>query len=82
MQQAASSHRFVVVGIGGRTVLCALCRLVISFDDSKAAVIPDVLASHWYDDHGIEGWRDAAADARYRLAQDGWELLDRMRSMA
>lgn len=83
MATSREPNRYLVVGLGGRTVKCALCRLVISFDDAHATVLEDVLASHWHDDHGLPDWRDRAADARYRLVNDqGWELLDQLRAMA
>jgi hypothetical protein len=40
-------------------------------------LVPDVMAVHWSDHHGLIEWKDIAADARYKLATTGHEdILD------
>lgn len=59
-------------------VTCSRCRLRIVFSDASARLVPDLLASHWADDHHLVGWRDVAAEARGRLWRRHSELLERL----
>jgi hypothetical protein len=66
--------RTITIGVADRVVECAWCRLTLSFDDNHAQLVPDLLASHWYDGHGVVAWRDEAAAARRRLFEGGYGL--------
>jgi hypothetical protein len=45
--------------------------------DATNTFVLDVMAVHWFDHHGLIEWRDAAAEARYKLATTGREdILD------
>lgn len=48
-------------------VSCILCQLRIQYAPEDANLVPDLLASHWADDHHLPGWQRTAADARDRL---------------
>lgn len=65
-----------------RVVSCIRCKLAITYDDRHLRVVPDLLATHWADDHHLVGWRDAAAEARDRLWRRHPELLDELNSLS
>ena len=65
------SRRVIVLAAGNRQLACSLCRLRIVYDDEHAGLVSMLLSSHWYDDHGVEAWRQEAAEARRELSING-----------
>ena len=76
--------RVLDVGSGGShgAVVCVRCRLRVRFAETDSAVVADLLASHWFDDHGLVHWRDRAAEGRDRLWRSHPELLERLGELA
>lgn len=70
-QSTATGHRVIVLAAGNRRVTCSLCSLRIVYGDDQADLISLLLSTHWYDDHGIEAWRQEAARARRDLSLHG-----------
>jgi hypothetical protein len=61
---------------GTNTITCLRCGFQVRYDAANT-LISDVMAVHWFDHHGLIDWRDAAAEARYKLATTGHEdILD------
>jgi hypothetical protein len=61
---------------GSNTITCLRCGFQVRYAASNAS-LADVMAVHWFDHHGLIEWRDAAAEARYKLATTGHEdILD------
>ena len=73
-----------VLVVGARptgTLVCVRCRLRVRFGEADGDVVADLLASHWFDDHGLAHWRDRAAEGRDRLWRTRPELLERPRGV-
>lgn len=63
---------------GRDTVTCLRCGFHVRYD-APNELLTDVMSVHWFDHHGLIEWRDAAADARYKLATEGHkEVLDQL----
>lgn len=79
----APTSRVLVVGARPTgTLVCVRCRLRVRFGEADGDVVADLLASHWFDDHGLAHWRDRAAEGRDRLWRTRPELLARLGELA
>ena len=67
------------IDLGGTNeITCSLCRFHVRHD-AQSNMLPDVMAVHWFDHHGLIEWRDTAAEARHRLATTGHsDVLDQL----
>ena len=69
--ESRHSKRIVLLAAGNRQVTCSLCRLRVVYDDDHVGLVSLLLSSHWYDHHGIEAFRQEAAEARRELSLSG-----------
>ena len=77
-QRAINGGRAMTSTLAGNGVTCPRCRFHVRHD-AQSEMIPDVMAVHWFDHHGLVEWRDVAAEARYRMATTGHgDVLDQL----